>query len=323
MNTLLLVSLVLSNVFAETSNFSSQNNSEEIYFFNRSTQRVEQEKVLGNFWINLGYRSQLGNWVTHKLLPKKWLSEKMGAYENSAASAKKIPGFIQDYNIDMSLFEETEYKNFNEFFIRKFKPGVRPFGKDLKTLYAGAEARYLGIDHITAKSTFTVKNVKISLPELLGSIDLAQEFEGGSLLIARLCPVDYHRFHFPVTGKTLNFYRIHGDYHSVNPVALDARPTILFENERTVTILQSETLGKVAMIEVGALGVGKIVQTNNKVPARFTVGQEKGYFLFGGSTVIFVVQSPLFKLDADILENSQKGLETWIPLGETLGKGRE
>ena len=248
----------------------------------------------------------------------------MGHYQDSKKSLKGLPQFIAQYEINMADYAVESYRSFNEFFIRKFKPGVREFNPAAQVFCAGAEARYLAVENISEDTRFPVKGIQIKLSELLGGKELAQEFIGGTLLIARLCPVDYHRFHFPVAGELISARTIHGSYHSVNPVALEIDPEILFKNERQVAILQNSVFGKVAMIEVGALGVGKIVQTaygeNPSFPVKFDKGQEKGYFLFGGSTVIWILPPGMLQLDADVVQNSAQGIEIWVPLGDRLGE---
>jgi phosphatidylserine decarboxylase len=136
--------------------------------------------------------------------------------------------------------------------------------------------------------------------------------------------VDYHRFHFPFTGRLIRHYPVAGRFHSVNPVAIKASPRVFIENERQIAILESPRFGTCAMIEVGALGVGKIVQSayhsQTSLPLAFEMGSEKGYFLFGGSTVIWLIGRGKIRLSEDLLENSAKGIETWIPLGQSLGE---
>ena len=157
--------------------------------------------------------------------------------------------------------------------------------------------------------------------------ELAEKFEGGTLIVARLCPVDYHRFHFPVSGELVRHYRVSGALHSVNPIAFESAPQVFLKNERQIAILENQAFGTVAMIEVGALGVGKIVQSaysnRGALPLKFDKGQEKGYFLFGGSTVIWLLEKNKLTLSPDLAQNSAQGLETWIPLGEPLGEGTQ
>jgi phosphatidylserine decarboxylase len=136
---------------------------------------------------------------------------------------------------------------------------------------------------------------------------------------ARLCPVDYHRYHYPDSGQTLDSYSLHGKLHSVSPIALHAKPDVLITNERRVAILQTEHFGKIAYVEIGALNVGRIVQSHSEATA-FKRGQEKGYFLFGGSSAVILGEPGRWKLDPAMLERSLQGIETWVALGTPLAE---
>jgi len=302
-----------------------------IRYHNRVSNRVENEKVYGSQYVDLAYKNGFGRFLTRNFFTKPWLSKIMGAYEDSSASVSRIAPFIAQYEIKMDDYEPQEFKSFNDFFIRKFRKEKRPFNPSPKAFCAGAEARYLAFENITANSRVKVKGIELSISELFGTTKeahaLAQEFDGGTVIIARLCPVDYHRFHFPCDGEVIKQYRVEGLLHSVNPVALSVCPDIFLVNERQVCILNNHSLGNVAMIEVGALGVGKIIQSYSKqnsfVGTKFEKGREKGYFLFGGSTVIWVLKKGAITLAQDLSANSSNSkdvLETWIPLGDTLGE---
>jgi len=295
-----------------------------IRYYHRIRQSVETEQVYGEAWLNWAYRTLPGKLLTRHVFSKQWVSRIFGVFEDSPLSRSKIDDFIEKYGIDMEEFEQTQYSNFNQFFIRKFKNGKRPFVSNPGTFCAGAEARYLVFESLKAKQTFPVKGIEIDLGVLLQDAEIAKEFEGGTLILARLCPVDYHRFHFPFEGQVIRHTRISGEYHSVNPAAFEAEPKVFLKNERQVAILESPVFGKVAMIEVGALGVGKIIQSAysplDSMPVKFARGAEKGYFLFGGSTVIWLVQKGKLNLSRDLVENSARNLETWVPLGQALGE---
>ena len=297
-----------------------------IQFFDRRTQKIQTEKVYGDRYLKLAYQHPVGLALTDYFFSKRWLSLLMGKYENSSFSAKKIKNFIQQYEINMNEFENIAYANFNEFFIRRFKPGLRSFNPDPKVFCAGAEARYFAFENIGSDTRLPVKGIHIHLQELLRHETLAKSFEGGTILIARLCPVDYHRYHFPVSGSVTQAYSIHGTLHSVNPVALLAKPDVFLINERQVALLEGAPYGQMAMIEVGALGVGRMVQSayseKGPFPVKFDKGQEKGYFLFGGSTVIWILPKGKLSLSQDLKENSLNGIETWVPLGDSLGEFR-
>ena len=295
-----------------------------IRYFNRQTKELENETVYGGQFVSWAYETRLGRVLTRALFSKRGTSRLMGAYENSKLSVRQIAPFVKAYGIKLSDFETRDYASFNEFFVRKFKDGVRPFSKSETEFSAGAEARYLAFQDLKIHQRFSVKGFDLDLGALLKNKELGEKYEGGTFLLARLCPVDYHRFHFPVSGSITSHYRVPGTLHSVNPIVFTAEPEVFFKNEREVTLLNTAHFGTVAMIEVGALGVGKIVQSHysnrRPLPHKFEKGQEKGYFLFGGSTVIWLIEKGKIKLCPDLIQYSLKGIETWVPLGELLGE---
>jgi phosphatidylserine decarboxylase len=146
-----------------------------------------------------------------------------------------------------------------------------------------------------------------------------EKFAGGAMLISRLCPVDYHRFHFPVSGVPAESRLIQGWLYSVSPVALRRRLRYLIENKRQVTLIEPTNFGTVAMVEVGATNVGSIQQSF--VPGRpVQKGDEKGLFAFGGSCVITIFQKGRIRFDADIVAQSEQHLETYARMGDRLGE---
>lgn len=297
-------------------------NPPEIKYFNRMTNKTEVEKVYGDWFINFLYRSALGHQIGN-VFTNKYFSKVYGAFQDLPSSHSKVRPFIEKFNIPINDYEagtrpaldpRDSYRTFNEFFVRRFKLGKRSFVAEPNRMPAFAEARYVGFDAINEKETYPVKGQYLLAKDLVGNDQVAKIFEGGPLVIARLCPVDYHRYHYPDNGKVLDNFRVPGAYDSVNPLALKYKNQIFIKNERHVTILQTENFGRLAYIEVGAICVGKIVQSHrwNKP---FMRGEEKGYFLFGGSTVVLLGEKGAWKPSADILANTAKGVETYLHLG--------
>jgi phosphatidylserine decarboxylase len=291
----------------------------EIQIWNRGENRAEVEKVYGAEWVRRLYQTAAGSFLADRVLSGHWLSRLYGKLESSPLSRSKIEPFIRDFSINMDEYEEGPFPSFNDFFIRRFKPGKRPFIADPQRMAAPAEARYLAFDKIDLDQTFPIKGLELSPELLLGGESKARPFVGGALMIARLCPTDYHRFHFPDSGKVVEHYRIPGGLHSVNPLALRYKGDILVTNERHVTLLETENFGLLAYIEVGALCVGKIVQSHS-LQGAFRRGDEKGYFLFGGSTVIVVGQPGVWSPDPDLLQHTKKGQEVFVKLGDGLAR---
>ncbi len=280
-----------------------------------------QEQVYGEGALRWVYETSAGRLIEKGLLSRPWISRLMGAWHDTGASAAKIPQFIQHYGIAMQEFEEGPFSSFNEFFIRRFRRDRRPFAEPPR-LAAFAEARYFAWSETTEQTTLPVKKALLSPEQLLaGAVDEASmnRLRGGPLLLARLCPTDYHRFHFPDSGRWLSCRRVAGRLHSVNPVALEARPRTFLDNERQVSLLETDSFGLMAYVEVGALGVGKIVQSR-PCESRFERGEEKGYFLFGGSTVIVLGEPGRWVPDADLVESTRNGIETLVRLGEGIAR---
>ena len=292
--------------------------NQPIYFWNRKEAKKEIETVYGDFAVRWLYQTFAGQQLAEWVLSKAVFSKLYGCYQSSRLSQRKIQPFIKTFGILMEEFDSGPFRTFNDFFIRKFKPGARPFIQEPSQMPAFSEARYYAYEKITPDQKFPVKGTALSAEVLLGDVEKSAPFLGGPLLLARLCPTDYHRFHFPDSGKVLDSYRIHGKLHSVNPVAILYKNEILSTNERHVTILQTENFGKLAYIEVGALCVGKIVQTFLQHPTAFKRGEEKGYFLFGASTVIVLGEAGKWKPDSDLLEQTAQNCETLVRLGERV-----
>mgnify|MGYP003952948819 CR=1 FL=1 len=298
----------------------------EIKYYNREKKTTEIEKVYGDSGIKWLYRSFLGKCLS-KVLIKPMPSRIYGKYQNSPLSQRKIGTFIENFDIDLSEFipetgcsQDAPYSNFNSFFIRKFKTGKREFVGNKNILGAPCEARYFAYHSIDEDQEIPVKGKYLNARSILKDDRWEQVFKDGPVLLARLCPVDYHRFHFPDNGKLIDYYNISGKLHSVNPLALKTKGDIFATNEREISILQTENFGKIGYVEVGAMMVGKIVQSFEK--DTFQKGEEKGYFLFGGSTVIVFGEKGKWIPDADILENTSKGIETFIKLGRSTGTKR-
>ena len=287
--------------------------------FNRATGKLDDEKIYGEKWLRFLYENWLGRWLGN-IVSCHLFSKIFGYWEDSRWSARKINGFVQQFNIDLDDFEkgnEDYYSSFNAFFIRRFAVGRRIFVSDRTRMPAFAEARYLGFKKINATQVFPVKGKFLSAEVVLEKSSCASRFTDGPVLIARLCPLDYHRFHFPDDGEIVEQYRCSGKLHSVSPVALRYKSDIFATNEREVSIIKTKNFGLLAYVEVGATCVGKIVQSHER-GRNFMRGDEKGYFLFGGSTVIVFGEKGAWHPALDISMNSEKGIETLVQLGQEV-----
>ncbi|MES2695987.1 MAG: archaetidylserine decarboxylase [Verrucomicrobiota bacterium] len=294
--------------------------AEPILYYDRYKGSVQTEQVFGESWLRFAYENPAGRFFVWLLARRAIFSKWYGWKMNKRESALRVLPFIAKYNVDADEFAKSafDYKTFNDFFYRALKPGARPIAPGENVAVFPADGRHLAFPDIQAAAGFYVKGSTFSFAELLGDAEVAQKFSGGSMLISRLCPVDYHRFHFPVSGVPGEPRLINGWLYSVSPVALRRRLKYLIENKRVVTLVESPQFGTVAVIEVGATNVGSIQQSF--VPGRpVAKGEEKGLFAFGGSCVITVFQNRKIKFDADIVAQSLEYRETYAKMGDRLG----
>jgi len=285
----------------------------------RSTGQIFMEKTFGESFIEWSYLTRVGRMLTGNPLIQKLVSAAAGAWMQSPFSRPRITPFVRDFDIHMNDFVEPEegFLSFNDFFVRKLKPGARSFPSVPNALGSPAEGRVSLYSLASGETPLYFKGHSLPLIEVLGGDrTLVDKLLEGWAWVIRLCPTDYHRFHFADRGLAHPAKRIGGLLHSVNPLSLTLNPRAFVENERQLTLQDSENFGTLAYLEVGALCVGRIQQSfqpNTVVPR----GGEKGYFEFGGSTLI-LFGGPQLEPSRDLVENSAQGLETLVRLGETL-----
>jgi phosphatidylserine decarboxylase len=296
---------------------------DSIRYINRQTGQVETEKVYGGGALKFLYgHSWLSRFVGNPLASLvsrcSFFSAAYGWLQKKKCSKKKIVPFIQEYHIDSNEFLDPvdTFQSFNDFFIRKLKPSARPIAKEEAII--PADGRYYFYQNIAEVDGFIVKGKKFSIVELLQDEALAQEYAQGSMILARLCPSDYHRFHFPVECTPSQAKDINGWLYSVNPIAIKNNLNIFTENKRALTILHDTPFGKVLFLEVGATNVGTIVQTYKKNQPVHK-GYEKGYFSFGGSALVILFPPRSIVFDADLTRNTN-GLEIKCLFGQPMGK---
>jgi len=297
-----------------------------VFYLNRKTKKVEEEKIYGKTGLSLLYSQRnFYSFFSKILLPflvKNSLASRLyGALQKRPKSSKKITSFVQAYGVNMEDFATPAqgFASFNDFFIRKVKPEARPIALEETTLILPADGRYLVFSDISAADAFFVKGQKLSLQELIPDEAVRKRYERGSLVFGRLCPSDYHRFHFPCDCVPSRAEVVNGYLYSVNPIALRQNIKILSQNKRVITELATTSFGNILYIEVGATAVGSIQQTYT--PGKFyKKGEEKGFFEFGGSTVLMLLEKNTILFDKDLLEASQQRLEVKANMGESLGR---
>lgn len=290
-----------------------------IRYFNRHTGREETEQVYGEGFLKFSYGNPLGALPLHAMVKRAGFSRWYGRRMDSPATKAKVAPFIAQYGLDPAEFADApdSYATFNEFFYRKLKPEARPIA-DSAAVFP-ADGRHLGFQKASEIQGVFVKGQSFDLGKLLGDDSLAAKYATGSLVLSRLCPVDYHRFHFPATGTPGAVKLINGPLFSVSPIALRRRLAYLWENKRTITKLETTDLGTVLLMEIGATCVGSILQTFT--PGKpVQKGDEKGYFAFGGSSTITIFEPGAVTLAADLVECSSRQVELYAKVGTTMGE---
>ena len=259
------------------------------------------------------YNTFIGRFIL-KIVISKTISKIVGIFLSSKLSLFMIKKYIKKYNIDMTKYEDKKYKSFNEFFKRKLKEDDFKSNKKDFISTANSKITYYKIDK---NLIINIKKSKYNIEEILKNKKMAEEYRDGICLIYRLAPQNYHRYIFCDDGELEYIGKVEGKLHTVKPIAINSKYKIFHENYREISKLRTKEFGDIIQIEVGALCVGKIV---NKKTDEFSKYQEKGYFEFGGSTIIQLIKKDKVKINNEIVENTKKDIETLVDIGNIIGE---
>ena len=276
---------------------------------NRKTKKETELKYSKS--VKFLYNNFFGR-IILKLISNRFVSNIVAKYMNSKLSIKRIDKTIRENNIDMNLFEKKDYQSFNDFFLRKKK--TLNFDMVNDHFVSPCDSKLL-VMKLNSDASFDIKGSVYTLKDIIDK-DLTSEYQNGYALIFRLEVTDYHHYHFIDDGTIDNYKYIKGCLHTVQPIAYE-KIKVFHKNAREYTTLHTKNFGDIIEVEVGAMMVGKIV--NNKEITNFKKGDEKGYFEFGGSTIILFVKENSLIIDDDILLNSTFGKETIVLCGEKIG----
>ena len=287
--------------------------------YNRKSKELEIEDTYRIDGLAFLYKTDFGKAITSALLSKRFISSIYGQAVKSRQSKNLINKFINHYQIDLSEVKRpiSSFRSFNDFFIRQLKDGARPIDQEPTHLISPADSRLFVFD-LSSVSDVPVKGYWYSLQELVKDKKIAKEYADGWCFIYRLAPADFHRYCYIDNGTHDKVRRLRGVLHSVHPIALAEVKSLLSKNYRELTVLETENFGKVIHLEVGALLVGKVVQVNRNAHT-YERGDEKGWFEYGGSTIIQLFKKGSIQPDQDIVEHSQNKIETMVKMGERTG----
>lgn len=264
--------------------------------------------------IKLLYNTVGGRRILEKLIePER--QEKIRRLACTRWSSLLVDPFAKKYHISFRDYIPTRYKSYNAFFTRKIKPECRPIERNDNLLACPCDGR-LSAYRISDKLVMHIKNSDYSVKSLLRNHDLSEEFANGWCLVIRLTIEDYHRYCYPDDGYKSDDFFIPGLLHTVSPLVLE-HAHIYAENQRVYTVIDTDHFGRMIQMEIGALGVGRIV--NHDDEGEICRGKEKGFFEFGGSTIVLLLKSDAFTPDKDLVDNTLEGYETIVKMGERIG----
>ena len=279
------------------------------------------EEIYAKGFLSWSYNTRLGMLTTDLIFRQKVVSRLYGWYHRQLWSRWRIAPFAKRMNINTGelLSPLSAYASFNDFFTRKIDLSQRPLCSDPDVCIAPADGKVLAYSQIDPDRIFRIKRSPFNLRSFLADDKLAERFAFGSMVISRLCLSDYHHFHFPDSGVPQKAVIIKGKYYAVGPYALDWLIPFYTENHRMLTLFESEHFGQIAMVEIGAFTVGSIRQ-RYRPGVSVSRGADKGGFELGGSTVVLLFQKGKIELDYDLCTNTENEIETYVHLGESVGR---
>jgi len=292
------------------------------HFIDRHTDQLVEERNAHSKVLHWIARSKFFRSTLNVLFNRRWYCRLYGLWVDRSASQRNIKKFIQDFHIDVSQIEKPvdQYTDLNAFFSRKLKPESRPFAQDASIFCSPADGKILVYPQLSERTLLPIKGSHVDISALLASESDTRLFHGGSACILRLAPNDYHRFHFPTDGQSCPPRTIDGRYYPVNQLALSIKPDLFAHNKRALTYIDSKCFGRFSYIEVSGFAVGRIIQTH--LPGPIKQGQEKGYFQFGGSTLVLLFEPDRINFDQDLIGHTQSNLEVQVQAGTQIGTQR-
>ena len=293
-----------------------------ITLHNRHTGGTEVEQVYGEAWLRRIYGHPLGKLSLHAVVKRGLFSKLYGWAMDRPSSARRIAPFIKTFGLNPAEFAEADlsaYRTFNDFFYRKLKPSTRPVDPRPEMAVLPADGRHLGFQDASRVKGIFAKGQTFDIPALVADRALGERYAQGTVVCSRLCPVDYHRFHFPVAGVPGEPVLAQGQLYSVNPIALRRHASYLWQNKRQRVSIDAGAFGLVTMVSVGATNVGTIIETYQSGRA-VAKGDEKGYFRFGGSFVATLFEPGRIKLEADLIQAGETATELYAKVGSPLGR---
>ena len=210
--------------------------------------------------------------------------------------------YVRAYGIDLGEYQPRDraYESFDQFFTRELKPGQRAICTDANEIASPADGTIEAIGPVDLEGTLLVKKQRYTVADLIGDRADAARYAGGQFAIVYLSPRDYHRVHSPVAGAISHVRSMPGDLYPVNSIGERHVPLLFSRNRRVAIVIDAPALGRVTVVMVGAIIVGRI--TVNAVPGQdvplgdhvlspprpIGKGEEIGIFHLGSTAIVFV-----------------------------------
>lgn len=225
------------------------------------------------------------------------------------AFARAVGADLTEAELDLRA-----YASLGDLFARRLRPGMRPIDGELGSIVAPCDGVLAARGTAVDGALIQAKGKTYQLDELLVDRELAARLTGGEYATIYLSPRDYHRVHTPVDGRLVRYDYIPGALWPVNPVVAARRDRLLVRNERVVITIDAGRLGRVAIVMVGAAGVGNIAleyapesvtwraqgeRRRIELDHELVRGDELGAFRLG-STVVMVFEPGAVNLDGEV-----------------------
>ncbi len=280
-------------------------------YYNLSDKTFGTEDTPSQKKLNFMYYTPLGRILLKAVFASHWFAFLSGLYYSSPLSKKSLEKFINQYSVDLTHCDKDDFASFNDFFTRKES---RKLTLNEDYLISPADS-FMSVYTIKDNLQLDIKNRQYSISQLLKNSKYIDRFRDGICIVYRLTLSDYHRYIFTSSGNIVENTYIKGKLHTVRP--MEGSCHNYFENSRNINILETTNQGLVAHIEVGAMQVGKIV--NHKTKGEYSLLEEKGYFQFGGSTIIQLFEKDTITIHDEITHHSNNDTPVKIKQGERIG----
>jgi phosphatidylserine decarboxylase len=209
--------------------------------------------------------------------------------------------YTKAYDVNLGECPKSDgFESFDEFFTRPLRDGMRTVDPRAGVVVSPADGRVESIGRVEPGSIFQVKGRPYRVEDLVGDAEEARRYEGGAGCVIYLSPRDYHRVHAPAAGIMGRVRSLPGDYYPVNGIGLRHVPGLFARNRRVAIAIDTEDLGRVTVVMVAALIVGRITVAGIEArdvplgdhvsdpPKHVGRGDEIGKFHLGSTAVLFL-----------------------------------